>query len=60
MNTKQPGKATPAFDKAEMDLLKEGLKRSYAERFHVMTKLMRRGKMFMNAKITHSTAQIKK
>ncbi|WP_143305225.1 hypothetical protein [Chitinophaga vietnamensis] len=43
----------PDFDKAELDLLKNALKRSYEERFLVMTRLMKAGRMFKSAKITH-------
>lgn len=39
------------YDKAEMDLLREALKRSYTDRFFMMTRLMKRGMMFKNAKI---------
>lgn len=41
------------FDKAEMDLLRAALKRSYAERFTMMTTLMKMGMMLKKAKITH-------
>jgi hypothetical protein len=42
------------FDKAEKDLLLVGL--SYTERFHTMTKLMKRSQMLKDAKITHQPA----
>ncbi|GAB3425305.1 hypothetical protein [Niabella aquatica] len=41
------------FEKAEDDLLRAALKRSYKERFLVMTTLMKRSIMFKNAKITY-------
>jgi hypothetical protein len=41
------------FEKAEMDQLRAALKRTYAERFLMMTKLMKRDIMFRRAKITH-------
>jgi hypothetical protein len=41
------------FEKAEMDQLRAALKRTYAERFMMMTKLMKRDIMFRRAKITH-------
>lgn len=41
------------FRKAEDDLLRAALKRSYKERFMVMTTLMKRSVMFKNAKITY-------
>lgn len=41
------------FEKAENDLLRAALKRTYKERFLVMTTLMKRSVMFKNAKITY-------
>jgi hypothetical protein len=41
------------FEKAEMDQLRAALKRTYAERFLMMTKLMKMNIMFRQAKITH-------
>jgi hypothetical protein len=47
-------KATDAdYEKAEMDQLREALQRTYTERFFVMTKLMKRGKMLKNAKMIY-------
>jgi hypothetical protein len=43
----------PDFEKAEMDLLRAALKRSYTERFKMMTTLMKINMMFRRAKITH-------
>jgi hypothetical protein len=43
----------PDYEKAEMDLLRDALKRSYTERFQMMTLLMKRSIMFKKAKITH-------
>jgi hypothetical protein len=43
---------TADYEKAELDLLRDGLKRSYTERFHKMMQLIRRTIMFKNAKIT--------
>ncbi len=43
----------PDFEKAELDLLKDGLKRTHEERFKMMTLLMKRNIMFKKAKITH-------
>ncbi len=34
------------YEKAELDLLKIALKRSYTERFHTMTRLMKMNIMF--------------
>ena len=41
------------YEKAETDLLRDALKRSYEERFHMMTNLMKRSLMFRNAGIRH-------
>ncbi|MDE3185773.1 MAG: hypothetical protein KGM16_20360 [Bacteroidota bacterium] len=41
------------FEKAEMDLLKEGLKRSYKERFLMTTRLYKIQKTMEKAVITH-------
>jgi hypothetical protein len=47
------GEPSPDYEKAETDLLRDALKRSYEERFHMMTNLMKRSLMFRNAVITH-------
>ncbi|MBI2731408.1 MAG: hypothetical protein HYX40_11785 [Sphingobacteriales bacterium] len=39
------------YEKAETDLLLEGIKRSFEERFLMMTRLMKIGSMLKNAKI---------
>ncbi len=41
------------YAKAELDLLKAGLKRSHTERFLMMTNLMKRNIMFSKADIRH-------
>lgn len=41
------------FDKAELDLLKEGLKRSYKERFEMATRLYKIQQTMNKAIITH-------
>lgn len=41
------------WEPQEVALLKEALQMSHAERFRLMTKLIRRGIMLKNAKITH-------
>lgn len=44
------------YKKAETDRLKEALKRTYKERFLVMTRLMKMGNMLSNARITKQTS----
>ena len=41
------------FKKAELDLLRASLKKSYTERFDMMSALMEIGLMLKKAKITH-------
>ncbi len=41
------------YEKAEMDLLKAALKRTYTERFHAMTKLMKMNQMLRQATVKH-------
>ncbi len=41
------------YEKAEMDLLREALNRSYTERFLFATRLYKIQKTFSKAKITH-------
>jgi hypothetical protein len=43
----------PDYEKAEMDLIRDALKRTYKERFLMMTTLMKIGIMCRRAKITH-------
>ena len=47
------GAPQPDYEKAEMDLLRAALKKSYTERFKTMTTLMKMNVMFRKAKITH-------
>jgi hypothetical protein len=54
-NTNRSGKLTPDYHKASLDLLKDGLQRSYTERFHMMTTLMKMNIMFQQADIKHQT-----
>ncbi|PSL42635.1 hypothetical protein CLV51_11120 [Chitinophaga niastensis] len=51
---------TPDFERAELELLKIALKRTYKERFLVMTKLMKRTHMLKNASITHKALPAQK
>lgn len=43
----------PDYEKAEMDLLREALKRSYKERFLMATRLYKIQKTMQKAVITH-------
>ncbi len=47
----------PDYEKAELDLLRSALKRSYTERFLVMTSLMKRSLMLKNAKVSHKPSK---
>ncbi|CAN5810177.1 hypothetical protein BH10BAC3_BH10BAC3_20580 [soil metagenome] len=44
---------TAGFEKAERDILKSALEKSFTERFQIMTKLMKRNLMLKKAIITH-------
>ena len=48
------------YEKAEMDQLRQSLKRTYKERFLVMTNLMKMNLMFSKARIISSNGVIKK
>lgn len=54
MNSKKQivEEADANYEKAETDLLKEALKRTPAERYYMMTKLMKIGIMLKQARIT--------
>jgi hypothetical protein len=41
------------YEKAELDLLRDGLNRTYTQRFERMTQLIKLGFMLKNAKVTH-------
>lgn len=43
------------YDKAESDLLKAALSRSYTERFHVMTQLMKMNLLLRKTNVTHKS-----
>ena len=46
-------KIKTSFDKAELELLKEGLKRTYTERFEMATHLYKIQQTINKASITH-------
>jgi hypothetical protein len=46
-------KTKKSFDQAELELLKEGLKRSYKERFEMATRLYKIQQAASKASITH-------
>lgn len=46
-------KTTPTFDQAELELLKEALKRTYKERFEMATRLFKVQQTMSKASITH-------
>lgn len=52
-------KIKTSFDKAELELLKEGLKRSYTERFEMATRLYKIQQTINKALITHKPFIIK-
>gem|GEM_PF-1040901 len=52
-NTEKRGDPLPDYEKAEMDLLRETLKRSYKERFLMATRLHKIEKTMEKAVITH-------
>ena len=52
-------KQKQAFDKAELDLLKEGLKRNYKERFEMATRLFKIQQTMNKATIAHKPFIIK-
>ena len=45
------------YEKAELDLLRDGLSRTYTERFKMMVILMKMNIMFKKAKIIHHPAK---
>ncbi|WP_169472247.1 hypothetical protein [Pedobacter hiemivivus] len=48
-------KSKQTFDQAELELLKEGLKRSYKERFEMATRLYKIQQTMSRASISHIT-----
>jgi len=53
MNNKPVNYISDSFEKAEIDLLKEALKKSYKERFLMATRLYKIQQTMLKAKITH-------
>ncbi|TDQ08256.1 hypothetical protein ATK78_2764 [Pedobacter metabolipauper] len=52
-------KEEQTFDQAELELLKEGLKRSYKERFEMATRLYKIQQTMNNASIAHKPFVLK-
>ena len=52
-NSQPVSQQTPDFEKAEMDLLRENLRRSYKERFLMATRLYKIQQTMQKAIITH-------
>jgi len=48
------------YEKAEMDLLRDALKRTHKERFLMMTRLMKLNIMLKSAKVTHKPYTLSK
>jgi hypothetical protein len=47
------GKSTTIFDQAELEILKEGLKRTYKERFEMATRLYKVQQTMKKASVIH-------
>jgi hypothetical protein len=52
-NSQSDPQQTPDFEKAELDLLRENLRRSYKERFLMATRLYKIQQTMQKAIITH-------
>lgn len=48
------------YEKAELDLLRDGLRKNYSERFTMMMTLMKAGIMMSKAKIVHHNSTTKR
>lgn len=60
MNMLSEAEVDALYEKAEMDLLRDALKRTHKERFLMMTRLMKLNIMLKNAKITHKSYTLSK
>lgn len=60
MNMLSEAEVAALYEKAEMDLLRDALKRTHKERFLMMTRLMKLNIMLKNAKITHKSYTLSK
>ena len=49
----EPQDAVPDYEKAETDLLRAALRRTYTERFLMATRLYKINRMMQNATVTH-------
>lgn len=54
LNSQELNEKAPDYEKAELDLLRDGIRRSYTQRFDMMMTLIKTGIMFKNAKIVHN------
>ncbi len=54
-NSQSVSQQVPDFEKAELDLLRENLRRSYKERFLMATRLYKIQQTMQKAIITHKT-----
>ena len=48
------------YEKAELDLLRDALKRTHTERFHMMMNLIKMSRMLQKAKLTHKPYKLNK
>lgn len=60
MNMLSEAEVDALYEKAEMDLLRDALKRTHKERFLMMTRLMKLNIMLKNAKVTHKPYTLSK
>jgi hypothetical protein len=58
--TSQVNEPQADYEKAELDLIRNALKRSHSERFDIMMRLIKTSIMLKNAKVTHQSDSISK
>lgn len=59
-NPSQVNEPEADYEKAELDLIRNALKRSHSERFDIMMSLIKTSIMLKNAKVTHQSDSISK